>query len=275
MRAYVFEGGREVEAGPRPAGTPSRRPRLSCLMITRDRPEQARLALWGFAAQTYPNREIVIVDDGRETDFSAVLQSVGLPSEQVRYVKAPAGLSLGELRNLSVAEATGEYVCTWDDDDLHDPLRLALQYGVLQQSGARASFLYRVMIWWPQQGWLGASKRFMWDNTMMCERAVLPSYPPLSRGEDTPVTRALIQQHRVATFDEPRLYCYVGHRTNASGAAHFAANWAAATIRFSGEDYESTLVDLGARLPISAYRELLEDMAIRPLKVFEVKAPGS
>lgn len=274
MPAYLFEGGREVAPRPRAPLRPEQEPKISCLMVTRDRPELARLAVRCFADQIYPNRELVVIDDGHQTDLRPVLEEAGLEPAKLRYVKAPPGLSLGELRNLSVAEASGDYVCTWDDDDLHDPLRLALQYGVLHQSGAQASFLLRLVIWWPRQGWLAASSRSLWENTMLCEKAVLPAYPPLPRGEDTPVVREIRASRRVAAIDEPRLYGYVVHGANTWGVSHFAVNWINATARFTDEGYQAMLADLGERLPIAAYRQALgARIGAVSIRVAEVRKP--
>jgi len=40
------------------------KPLISCVLVTRDRPGFFRQALRCFAAQRYPRKELVVVDDG-------------------------------------------------------------------------------------------------------------------------------------------------------------------------------------------------------------------
>ena len=89
-------------------------------MVTAARPASARLAVECFQRQSYPNREMVIIDDGPTDDLADYV--AGLADERIRMVRlASTDKTLGELRNTAVANAHGELVCQWDDDDLSDP----------------------------------------------------------------------------------------------------------------------------------------------------------
>jgi glycosyltransferase involved in cell wall biosynthesis len=85
-------------------------------------------ALRLFFAQDYPNKELVILDDGRE--------SVGdlMPNHpSVRYVRVPSGASLGAKRNTCCEIASGEVLMHWDDDDWYSPGRITKQVQILRQ----------------------------------------------------------------------------------------------------------------------------------------------
>ncbi len=115
-------------------------PRISCLMVTADRPEYARRAIASFAAQTYPNRELVVLDNGI-TPIEALIAD--LPADQVVYqhVVREEGTHIGALRNQSLEMARGEWLAPqWDDDDWSHPERLSRQAAVLAQ-GAEACAL--------------------------------------------------------------------------------------------------------------------------------------
>ncbi|MGU3537394.1 glycosyltransferase [Methylobacterium sp. A54F] len=228
-------------------------PLVSCLMVTRGRAAQARLAVACFQAQTYPNRELVIVEDGDDATLAEAV--AGDPRIRHHRTGDPAPV-LGRARNRAVALARGAYVCQWDDDDLYDAERLAMQMAALRGSGARACLLARWTIWWPGARRLATSRRRAWEGSILCEREILPAYPELARGEDTPVVEALLARVRVVHLDAPRLYLYVVHGRNTFTGPHFDEHWDAAEARFAGDRYAAILEEVAKRLPVAAYAAL-------------------
>jgi glycosyltransferase involved in cell wall biosynthesis len=99
-------------------------------MVTADRPQLCRRAVQCYLDQTYPHKELVVVDDG-VTDLASVLAEV--PSNELRYIKLERKPSnvLGTLRNVSLGAASGEFVAQWDDDDWYHPDRLTRQIAAL------------------------------------------------------------------------------------------------------------------------------------------------
>ena len=96
-------------------------------------PTKNRRAFWPralamFAAQDYPNTEIVIVEDG-----DGVADS-GLPelSRRLRYSRFEG--TLGAKLNRAAALAAGEILINWDDDDWNAPSRISTQVAHIQLS---------------------------------------------------------------------------------------------------------------------------------------------
>lgn len=245
----VTSGQIEIEAQRRWDGSDV--PLVSCLMVTRDRPRLAERAIECFLAQSYPNRELVVIDSGESNDLQEGIEAICYPPIKP-HRERPAGRSMGELRDLAVEKASGQYVCIWDDDDLYDPDRLSIQMNAITSLGADACFLARLQLWWPARRILAVSIRRMWEGTMLCAKDKMPSYPHLPRGEDTPIAYRLWRSQRVVMLDEPRLYTYVFHGTNTTGESHFAAHCAAATEEWTGAAYADRLAMLGARVPIDS-----------------------
>ncbi|CAO3411538.1 glycosyltransferase [Azospirillum largimobile] len=254
--AAVVTDGRPEGERPSPVGT-EERPLISCLMVTRGRSGLPRFAIEGFARQTYPNRELVVVCDSpalpQDDPLERAIRDAACPTIRLIRVEA-GGLTLGELRNIAVDRAAGRYVCQWDDDDLYDPCRLEMQQRVLAAAGAQACLLGRWMIWWPAENRLAVSCERDWEGSLLCEKAAMPRYPALRRGEDTPVVEQLRRSARVVRMDLPRLYTYVVHGGNTFTAPHFEVHWQAAAARFDGDRCRAVLEEMGKRLPVEDYR---------------------
>jgi hypothetical protein len=235
------------------SGSTGSQPLISCLMVTRGRPLLAQLAIQSFLDQTYPARELVVVDDDPNPQLADWIAAHAHPS--VRLVRLPdQGLPLGELRNIAVEHARGDYVCQWDDDDLYDPVRLEMQLQTLLAARSQASVLARWMIWWPLSQRLALSCYRDWEGSLLCQRSCLPLYPAqLRTGEDTGLMLELSRRVRLVRIDMPRLYLYVVHGANTFQAAHFEAHWQRATARWHGLELERLMAELQRRLPMDAY----------------------
>lgn len=110
-------------------------PVVTAVMVTGKSPDRlpmARLAVKAFEEQTYPAKELLIINDSN----TPVLQH---PSQNMRELRVDKGFTLGELRNFGLRHARGDWICQWDDDDYYAPDRLALQ--MVAASGRNAVLL--------------------------------------------------------------------------------------------------------------------------------------
>jgi hypothetical protein len=227
-------------------------PRVSALMVTRDRADKAKLAIDCFRRQSYPNKELVILDDGGD---DALAQHVAaLADPDVRMLRRDdRGEALGDLRNLAVEAAAGDYVCQWDDDDLYHPLRIEVQMHHLRREGAQAAFLTRWMLWWVAARRFAVGEQRLWEGSMLCRKDRMPRYPRLGVGEDTPLTREVARTTCFVGIDQPRLYLYAVHGANTWFPGHFTHFWNRAERRFEGADAERVYRELARDFPLGAY----------------------
>jgi glycosyltransferase involved in cell wall biosynthesis len=163
-------------------------PLVSCLMPTRDRRPFVGRAVAQFMAQDYPDRELVVIDDG--VDRIADL----LPDDpRIRLLRSEQRLAVGAKRNLACEAARGDVLMHWDDDDWMAPWRVRYQMSELEARGAQVCGLARLYFYdagarraweyvYPDgvRGWVAGGtlcyRRDVWRNHR---------FPDINEGEDT------------------------------------------------------------------------------------------
>jgi len=201
-------------------------PLITCICVTRQRPLLLERAIACFRAQSYPEKELLIL---YETDDMATAESLSfLSGDAIRVmpVTPSSGVHLGALRNLAVANARGAYICQWDDDDWYHPHRLQYQYDLLIKTGYPAAALGHFLMFDTHmaQGYLSCFRS--WEGSLLCKKelALDYTYHNLRRGEDTPLIEALQKERQLFTDRAATpLYFYTSHGANTWDPSHFMA----------------------------------------------------
>jgi glycosyltransferase involved in cell wall biosynthesis len=79
-------------------------------------------------AQTWQNKEIIVVDDGSTDDTMQILQSLQALDPALRIIRGVTNSGVANSRNRLIAEAKGEFIAFFDDDDESMPDRLQKQF---------------------------------------------------------------------------------------------------------------------------------------------------
>jgi glycosyltransferase involved in cell wall biosynthesis len=88
--------------------------RVSVILATRNRSEYLPRALESVLAQSYPNWELLAVDDGSDDDTYEALG--GMDDERIRRFRTPHR-GLPAARNHALTKVSGDYVAYLDDDN--------------------------------------------------------------------------------------------------------------------------------------------------------------
>ncbi len=102
---------------------------VSVVIVTRDRPVLLQRAVESVLSQTYPQIEIVVVDNMSKNppDF----RSLGSRIESVKVVRTESFLTASASRNYGVSQANGDFICFLDDDDYYLPNKIQVLADVL------------------------------------------------------------------------------------------------------------------------------------------------
>jgi glycosyltransferase involved in cell wall biosynthesis len=109
-------------------------PLVSIIIPTYNRAHLIGETLDSVLAQTYPNWECIIVDDGSSDHTDEVVGAYVEKDSRFKYFHRPANRAKGAnaSRNYGFVLCKGEYIQWLDSDDLLAPLKLEVQVTVLQ-----------------------------------------------------------------------------------------------------------------------------------------------
>lgn len=104
---------------------------FSVIMPTFNRAERLLVALQSVLNQTYPNFEIIVVDDGGNDNTSTLLEE--LNDNRIKYFwKENEERSIA--RNFGIDKSVGDYICFLDSDDYWAINNLATAYAHLKNT---------------------------------------------------------------------------------------------------------------------------------------------
>jgi hypothetical protein len=235
-----------------PRARPRNPPLVSCLMPTRNRFDQVKFAVDSFRRQTWPNKELIVLDQNRDDRLKNWLN--GLNDPRIRVFHLPGAREpLGTLRNLTIDVSSGPLLCAWDDDDLHHPARLEIEIAAMVATRFVACTLIRETVWTPSRQRVGVRKAWPYCNTVVTLRNQNLRYPPRQINEDVPAVHAILARSPAILLDLPELYVYVVHGRNTCTPEFLEGQWAEASDRTEGAASQPVLARLGRVYPVAEY----------------------
>jgi hypothetical protein len=189
-------------------------PPVTAVMITglhRERYGMARVAIECFKAQTYPNTNLLIVNHGEQSLASGDARILELRLNKSRWQ------TVGDLRNIALENATGDFIVNWDDDDWHHPRRIEVQ---MRSRGEDTAVLLRTRI---HHSLVNGCSRYAEyprgaEASILHPRKVPYRYPGMLRGSDSVFVKRFAV--RMPIDNDPALHIRFFHGLNLWDAAH-------------------------------------------------------
>ncbi len=114
-----------------------KRPTVSVILPTHNRPQRLREAIKSVLAQRFQDFEIIVVNDGA-VDVRSVIDE--LNDGRITLITHDRNRGLAAARNTGLRLARGKYIAYLDDDDRYLPDHLETLVGVLEQGCSQAAY---------------------------------------------------------------------------------------------------------------------------------------
>src|SRR5512146_1559944 len=171
---------------------------VSCVLPTRNRAAFIGMAIESYQSQTYPVRELIVLDNGDDETESLI------PADSsIRYVKICGQKNTGQMRNACNELARGEIICHFDSDDWSAPERIADQVQRLAESGCPVTG-YHSLLFCDASGrgyeFRAQPNRYVCGTTLCYLKSWWAGhrFPPICKGEDTAFVRDAAHFRRTA-----------------------------------------------------------------------------
>ncbi|GAC1470967.1 MAG: hypothetical protein PVSMB7_22270 [Chloroflexota bacterium] len=257
LSAMIQRGREELEV---------RRPLVSVIMTTRDRPSFLPIALECYRRQSYEPRELLVIDDGTRwpADREAV-EAVG-----GRIIRVDEGTTLGAKLNRGCSDARGDLCQKWDDDDWYGPRFLerlvTAQAGCVASSGGSAIAYLTLPLLFDLPRW----RLLKWRDddpcgaTLLFERQCWEESPfeDIRTWDDFWFLVTQFQSG-VAPVSVPcgQLYAILRHDTLRVGNGHSWRSWGGESMDAYLQRWRGHILDPASVLPdwaLAAYRTVRE-----------------
>lgn len=115
-------------------------PKVSAVMCTYGRFKCVERAINCFLYQSYPNKELIVYNTHRENPYRDIAgelleQGVIFINRDIDLVTEEPYTNVGAIRRDALWFATGDYVVTWDDDDVFMPWFMQQAIDRMKQTG--------------------------------------------------------------------------------------------------------------------------------------------
>lgn len=130
-------------------------PLVSCIMPTANRADFIPSAIDNFLKQDYPNKELVIIDDGEHP-----VKGLVPDDPRLHYFYFEPKSTTGTKRNWACERAQGELIMHWDDDDWYAADWVSYQAHALLNSDADIAGINQVQFFSP-----GVNRYWMTKNS--------------------------------------------------------------------------------------------------------------
>ena len=201
-------------------------PLVSCIMPTKGfvgpnaslvRREFVEVAVEYFLRQSYSNKELVIVADEPWPSCPSEYET----PDRVRWLRGPAGVTLGAKRNWCVEHARGDLIAHWDDDDWYGPERLERQVAAMQAQAAEVCGLDCPRFYDLASGnsyRYETVRAYAYSATLMYTREYWgrSPFPDIQVGSATPFVWGPGRLSRAAILSDSDWYVGIAHGSNTS-----------------------------------------------------------
>ena len=197
---------------------------VSCIMPTYNRQDLIPVALKCYLAQDWPDKELVVIDDGAETVRDLVKQLV----PDAVYIHLAEKQMIGTKRNLACETAGGEVICHFDDDDWSAAGRIRDQATRLLESGKQMTGYHCITYWNGVRAYRYASPlpQYAVGTTMCYQKSFWHAhrFPAKNYAEDNALVFKARDERQLITVDAGQMMVVRSHASCISSPERLRQN---------------------------------------------------
>lgn len=114
--------------------------KTSVVIPTYNRPELLRNSINSVLSQTYPDFEIIVIDDCSSDNTPGVLKA--FRDERLKVIRNSSNKGIAAVRNIGVTSSQGKYIAFLDDDDEWLPDKLEKQVRIMEDGPESLGCVY-------------------------------------------------------------------------------------------------------------------------------------
>jgi len=193
-------------------------------MPTYNRQHLISVALKSYLAQDWPDKELVVIDDGSNRVEDLVKQFV----PDAVYIYIAQKQIIGTKRNLACEAAGGDVICHFDDDDWSAPGRIRDQVTRLVESGTQMTGYHSITYWDGIRAYryVAAIPEYAVGTTMCYRRSFWDThrFPPKVYAEDNALVYKARDEGQLIAVDAGQMMVVRSHASCTSCAEKLRQN---------------------------------------------------
>jgi glycosyltransferase involved in cell wall biosynthesis len=128
------------------------KPWVTVICVCYNHQDYVEEALQSVVAQTYPNVELIIIDNGSTDNSVDIIEHFTRKNPAVRFIKNPANVGLNRAFNQGLALAGGRYIIDLSADDVLLPNRISRQADLFERLSGPYAVVFSNAAYIDQQG---------------------------------------------------------------------------------------------------------------------------
>ncbi len=186
-------------------------PLISAIMLAGRMPiEYVLTSINSFKAQTYPYKELIIINNGKSQFENSSLNIHA--QKDIFIIDTPAHLTAGMARNYGISAANGQILAQYDPDYCFLPNRLEIQVKAIADNEAHACVLAETL----QYSFISGRAAYQQNDknailsTIVFVRPRQVDYPNIDKYEEKEFTdRFMKSDFKVVSLERPELACKI------------------------------------------------------------------
>jgi glycosyltransferase involved in cell wall biosynthesis len=184
---------------------------VSCIMPTCNRQGLISVALKSYLSQDWPDKELVVIDDGAVKVGGLVKQLV----PDAVYIYLAKKEIIGTKRNLACEAVRGEVICHFDDDDWSAAGRVRDQVTRLLESGKQMTGYHSITYWDGAKAYryVSAVSQYAVGTSMCYRRSFWDThrFPAKSYAEDNALVYSARDEKQLIAVDAGQMMVVRSH----------------------------------------------------------------